>query len=68
VALEWASIAIGTPLLGNMDGSSLLRAFEIKRYIKTHVKMPSKRVSLFTRSLVVEPRGIRFPGLSERKG
>jgi hypothetical protein len=41
-ALEWASVSIGAPLLGNMEGRSLLRAFEIKRY----VKMPFKRVSL----------------------
>jgi hypothetical protein len=33
-ALEWASVSIGAPLLGNMEGHSFLRAFEIKRYIK----------------------------------
>jgi hypothetical protein len=32
-ALEWASLSIGAQLLGNMEGRSFLRAFEIKRYI-----------------------------------
>jgi len=44
--LEWASVSIGIPLLGNMEGCSFLRAFEIKRYIKRYVKMPCKWVSL----------------------
>jgi hypothetical protein len=39
-ALEWASISIGDPLLGNMEGCSFLRAFEIKRYITKDVKCP----------------------------
>jgi hypothetical protein len=30
-ALDWASISIGVPLLGNMEGHSFLRAFEINR-------------------------------------
>ena len=33
-ALEWTSVSIGAPLLGNMEGRSFLRAFEIKRYIQ----------------------------------
>jgi hypothetical protein len=33
-ALEWAPLSIGALLLGNMEGHSFLRAFEIKRYIK----------------------------------
>jgi hypothetical protein len=37
---------MGAPLLGNMEGRSCLRAFEIKRYIKRYVKMPCKRVSV----------------------
>jgi len=37
---------IGASLLGNMEGRSFLRAFEIKRYIKRYVKIPYKRVSL----------------------
>jgi len=44
-ALERASVSIGAPLLGNMEGHSFLRAFEIKRYIKRDVKMSCKRVS-----------------------
>jgi len=39
-ALEWASISIGVLLLGNVEGRSFLRAFEIKIYIKRYVKMP----------------------------
>jgi hypothetical protein len=43
-ALEWASVSIGTPLWGNVEGRSFLRVFEIKGYIKRYVKMPCKRV------------------------
>jgi hypothetical protein len=63
-AVEWASVSTGAPLLGNMEGHSFLRAFEIKRYIKRYVKMLCKRVSLSLyigasmRNLV----GIRFAG------
>jgi hypothetical protein len=32
-SLEWASVSIGAPLLGNMEGCSFLRALEIKRDI-----------------------------------
>jgi len=39
-ALEWASVSIRTKLWGKMGGGSLLRAFEIKRYIKRDVKYP----------------------------
>jgi hypothetical protein len=39
-ALEWAYVSIGT--LGNMEGCSFLKAFEIKGYIK----MLCKQVSL----------------------
>jgi hypothetical protein len=44
--LEGVSVSIGAPLLGNMEGCSFHRAFEIKRYIKRYVKMPCKQVSL----------------------
>jgi hypothetical protein len=33
-ALEWVSVSIEAPLLGNMEGCSFLRASEIKRYVK----------------------------------
>jgi hypothetical protein len=33
-ALEWASVSVGDPLLGNMKGRSFLRAFEIKEICK----------------------------------
>jgi hypothetical protein len=67
-ALEWASVSIGAPLLGNMGGRSYLRAFEIKRYIKRYVKIPCKRVSLSMRAPLGNLEGKPLPGLSERKG
>jgi hypothetical protein len=45
-ALERASVSIEVPILGDMEGRSFLRAFEIKRYIKRYLKMTCKRVSL----------------------
>jgi hypothetical protein len=45
-ALERASVSIGALILGNMEGCSFLRAFEIKRYIKRYVRMPCERVSV----------------------
>jgi hypothetical protein len=45
-ALALVSVSIGAPLLGNLEGCSFLRAYEIKRYIKGDVKMPCKQVSL----------------------
>jgi hypothetical protein len=62
-AVEWASVSTGAPLLGNMEGLSFLRAFEIKRYIKRYVKILCKRVFLYSGRV-----GIRLPGLFERKG
>jgi hypothetical protein len=63
-ALEWVSISIEAPLLGNMEGHSFLRAFEIKGY----VKMPCKRLSLSTGVLLGNLEGIRLPVLFDRKG
>jgi hypothetical protein len=45
-ALEWASVSIGAPRLGNMEGRYFLRAFEIKRCIKRYVKMPCQQAYL----------------------
>jgi len=67
-ALVWASVSIGAPLLGNMEGRSLCRAFEIKRYIKSEVKMPFKWVSLSIGALLGNLEGICLLGLFERKG
>jgi hypothetical protein len=67
-ALEWASVSIGAPLLGNMEGPSFSRAFEIKKYIKRYVKMHCKRVSLSIGAPLGKLEGIRLPGLFERKG
>jgi hypothetical protein len=30
-ALEWASVSMGAPLLGNLEGHSFLRAFERRK-------------------------------------
>jgi hypothetical protein len=67
-ALEWTFVSIGALLLGNMEGRSFLRAFEIKRYMKRYVKMPCKRVSLSMGAPLGNLEGIPFPGLFERKG
>jgi hypothetical protein len=66
--LEWVSVSIGAPLLGNMKGRSFLRVFEIKRHIKRYVEMSCKRVSLSTGAPLGNLEGIRLPGLFERKG
>jgi hypothetical protein len=41
---------------------SFLRAFEIKKYIKSYVKMPCKRVSLSISGPVGEPGGVSRAG------
>jgi hypothetical protein len=63
-ALEWASVVIGALLLGNMEGCSFLRAFEMKRY----VKMSCKWLSPSTGALLGNLEGICLLGLLERKG
>ena len=67
-ALEWTSVSVGAPLLGNMERRSFLRAFEIKRHVKRDVKMSSKWVSFSMRAPLGNLEGIRLPGLFERKG
>jgi hypothetical protein len=67
-ALEWSSVSIVATLLGNMEGRSFLRAFEINRYIKRYVKMPCKWVSLSIGARLGNLEGIHLPGLFERKG
>jgi hypothetical protein len=61
-ALEWASVSIRAPFLGNMEGRSFLGAFEIRRYIKRYVKMPCKWVSLSVGALLGEPGGDSLAG------
>jgi hypothetical protein len=51
-----------------MEGRSLLRAFEIKSYIKRYVKLPCKQVSLSIGAPLGNLDGIRLPELFERKG
>jgi hypothetical protein len=60
-ALEWASVSIGAPLLGNMERHSFLMAYEIKSYIKRYVKMLCKWVSLSKRAPLGILEGIRLP-------
>jgi hypothetical protein len=67
-AVEWASISIGAPFLGNMEGCCFLRAFEIQRCIRRYVIMPCKRVSLSIEAPVGEPGGDSLVEISERKG
>jgi len=67
-AMEWASVSIGASLLGNMEGRSLLRAFEIKRYIKRYVKMSCRPVSFSIGAPLGNLDGICLLGLFERKG
>jgi hypothetical protein len=67
-ALEWGSVSVEAPLLGNMKARYFLRAFEIKRYIKSNVKMPCKRVSFSIGAPLGNLEGIRLPGLFKRKG
>ena len=43
-------------------------AIEIKRYIKTDVNIPRRRVSSSIGALLGNLEGIRLPGLFERKG
>jgi hypothetical protein len=62
-ALEWTSVSIGAPLLGNMKGRCFYRAFEIKRYIKRYTKMPCKQVTFTTGALLGNLKGICLPGL-----
>jgi len=66
--VEWAPVSILAPLLGNMEGCSFLKAFEIKRYIKRDVKMLCKRVSLSIGAPLGNLEGYCLPGLFERKG
>jgi len=65
--LEWTSVSIGAPLLGNIKGHSFLKAFEIKRYIKRDVKMLCKMVSLSTGAPLGNLEGTDLPGLLTEK-
>ena len=40
IRLCYGHLSIGAPLVGNVEGCSFLKAFEIKRYIKRDVKCP----------------------------
>jgi hypothetical protein len=62
------TVSIGAPLLGNMEGRSFLRAYEIRRYTKRYVKMPCKQVSLSIGAPFGNLEAIRLPRLLERKG
>jgi hypothetical protein len=55
-------------LLGNMEGRSFHRAFEVTRYINKYVQMPCKQLSLSRGAPLWKLEGICLPGLFERKG
>jgi len=38
-ARKWASICVGTPLLGNMDGRFFLRAFLLEEFLLGPLEM-----------------------------
>jgi hypothetical protein len=61
-ALEWASVSVGDLLLGNVEGCSILRVFEIMGYIKGYVKMPCKWSISLHRGPVGEPGGVSLAG------
>jgi hypothetical protein len=67
-ALEWTSVSIGAPPVGNVEGCSFLRAFGIKRFIKRYVKMPCKQVYLYIGAPLGNLEGMCLLGLLERKG
>jgi hypothetical protein len=50
-----------------MEGRSLLRAFEIKRYFKRYVKIPCKRLSLSIGFSLRNMEGIRLLGFLREK-
>jgi hypothetical protein len=62
-ALAWASVSIGVPLLGNMEGRSFNGDSEMKRYIKRYVIMPCKQLSLSIGARFGSLEGICLPGL-----
>ena len=71
-ARKWASISIGAPLLGNMDGRFFLGAFLLQKFLLGPLeicKMPCRRVSLSLHSGAAgEPGGGSFLGrLREKK-
>ena len=45
-AWKWASISVGAPLLGNMDGHFFFRAFLLLTYLLTYLLTPWSRVIL----------------------
>jgi hypothetical protein len=66
-ALEWASVVLGAPLLGNVEGRFYFRAFEIKRYSKKYVKITSKLLSLSIGAPLGNLEEIRLLGLLEKE-
>jgi hypothetical protein len=64
-ARKWASASIGPPLLGNMEGRFLLRAFlfrGISYEVFKRCKMPCRWVSLSIGALVGNLEGVHLPG------
>ena len=67
---KWASISIGAPLLGNMDGRFFLGAFLLKEFWLGPLdicKMPCRRLSLSIGAMLGNLEGVRLLGLLGEK-
>ena len=67
---KWASISIGAPLLGNMDGRFFLGGLLIRgNFIRTFrdMQMPCRRVSLSVGAPLGNLEGIRLLRLLREK-
>jgi len=67
---KWASISIGAPLLGNMDGRSFLGAFLLEEFLFGPLKickMPCRQVSLSIGAPLENLEGVRLLGLLRGK-
>jgi len=69
-ARKWASISIGAPLLGNMDGRFFLGASLLEKFLLGTLemcKMPCRRVFLSTGAPLGNLEGVRLLGLLREK-
>ena len=69
-ARKWASISIGAPLLGNMDGRFFLGASLLEKFLLGTLemcKMPCRRVFLSIGAPLGNLEGVRLLGLLREK-
>jgi len=69
-ARKWASISIGVPLLGKMDGRFFLGAFLLEEFLLDPLgicKMPCRRISLSILSPLGNLEEVRLLGLLREK-